>query len=225
MADTPPEPPPVKVVLPGLGGQEVTGRLHERQQTSEGWLFRVSVPAWQNTAEGGVEPAWYMVWVKAPEHVRRIAGVSYDDVPTTRLPPSPIEREILGPRRPTGWVLQTLDGRRGPDRGVLHAPDCDEAPPGAPVLKGRADPGRCREGGRTAVLAVRRRPGAGAAAARLRPRFRTGRLTYAVVSRWRGPTRASSRKSAGLQRAPRASATATTGTGRNRASSRISGSE
>ncbi|MGW4995418.1 DUF6233 domain-containing protein [Streptomyces mirabilis] len=58
-----------------------------------------------------------------------------DDVPTTRLPPSPIEREILGPHRPTGWVLQTLDGRRGPDRGVLHAPDCGEVPQGAPVLK------------------------------------------------------------------------------------------
>lgn len=58
-----------------------------------------------------------------------------DDVPTTRLPPSPIEREILGPRRPTGWVLQTLDGPGGPDRGVLHAPDCGEVPQGAPVLK------------------------------------------------------------------------------------------
>jgi hypothetical protein len=42
--------------------------------------------------------------------------------------------EVLGPRRPTGWVLQKLDAP-GPDRGVLHAPDCDEAPEGAPVLK------------------------------------------------------------------------------------------
>lgn len=74
------------------------------------------------------------MWVKAPDHVERVVGVSYDDVPTTRLPPPPIEREILGPRRPTGWVLQTLDGPRGPDRGVLHTPDCDEAPPDAPVL-------------------------------------------------------------------------------------------
>lgn len=133
MVDTAPEPPPITVVLPD--GQEVAGRLHERQQTPEGWLFRVSVPAWQNTAEGTVEPAWYTVWVKAPDHVKRAAGVSYDDVPTTRLPSPPIEREILGPRRPSGWVLQTLDGRRGPDRGVLHAPDCDEAPQGAPILK------------------------------------------------------------------------------------------
>ncbi|MFI1169836.1 DUF6233 domain-containing protein [Streptomyces sp. NPDC020801] len=132
MADTPPEPPPITVVLPD--GQKIAGRLHERQQTPEGWLFKVSVPAWQNTADGAVEPAWYTVWVKAPDHVKRVEGVSYDAVPTARLPAPPIEREILGPRRPTGWVLQTLGGRRGSDRGVLHAPDCDEAPQGAPVL-------------------------------------------------------------------------------------------
>ncbi|MFC8125456.1 DUF6233 domain-containing protein [Streptomyces sp. NPDC057302] len=66
--------------------------------------------------------------------MERVDGVSYDDVPTTRLELPPIEREILGPRRPTGWVLQRLDGRRGPDRGILHSPDCDEAPQGAPVL-------------------------------------------------------------------------------------------
>ncbi|MGV9567845.1 DUF6233 domain-containing protein [Streptomyces sp. NPDC003480] len=72
--------------------------------------------------------------MKAPGHVEPFADVSYNAVPTTRLPSPPIERKILGPRRPTGWVLQTLDGRRGPERGVLHAPDCDEAPQGAPVL-------------------------------------------------------------------------------------------
>lgn len=134
MAGTPPDPPPITVVLPD--GQEVAGRLHERQQTPEGWLFRVSVPAWQNTAEGAVEAAWYTVWVQAPAHVKRVEGVSYDDVPTTYLkaPPSRSVREVLGPRRPTGWVLQKLDAP-GPDRGVLHAPDCDEAPEGAPVLE------------------------------------------------------------------------------------------
>ncbi|MGA5606154.1 DUF6233 domain-containing protein [Streptomyces griseoincarnatus] len=30
--------------------------------------------------------------------------------------------------------LQKLGGSRGPDRGVLHAPDCEEAPQGAPLL-------------------------------------------------------------------------------------------
>ncbi|WP_344407161.1 DUF6233 domain-containing protein [Streptomyces longisporus] len=98
-------------------------------------MYRVSVPAWQNSADGRVEPAWYTVWVEAPAaHVEPVAGVSYDDVPTTSLPRQPMERKILGPRRPTGWVLQTLDRRHGPDRGVLHVPDCNEAPQGAPAL-------------------------------------------------------------------------------------------
>jgi hypothetical protein len=70
-----------------------------------------------------VEPAWNTVWVQAPDHVRPIDGVSYDDVPTTRLPPPPIEREILGPRRPSGRVLAKTGGR-GPERGVAHAVDC-----------------------------------------------------------------------------------------------------
>lgn len=87
----------------------------------------------QNTENGGVEPAWNTVWVQAPDHVRPIDGVSYDDVPTTRLPPPPIEREILGPRRPSGRVLAKTGGR-GPDRGVVHAVDCAEAPASAPVL-------------------------------------------------------------------------------------------
>ncbi|MFB7919195.1 DUF6233 domain-containing protein [Streptomyces sp. NPDC056061] len=36
-------------------------------------------------------------------------------------------------QRPSGWVLQKLGGRR-PGQAVVHAVDCDEAPPGAPVL-------------------------------------------------------------------------------------------
>ncbi|WP_229900864.1 hypothetical protein [Streptomyces capoamus] len=103
------------MVLPD--GQEVTGRLQERQQLPDTWLYKVAVPAWQNTPEGRVEPAWYVVWVKAPDHVKPAPGVSYDDVPTTRLPPPPAEREILGPRRPSGWMLQKLE--RG--RGITHA--------------------------------------------------------------------------------------------------------
>ncbi|KFG10544.1 DUF6233 domain-containing protein [Streptomyces scabiei] len=134
MADTPPEPepPPITVVLPD--GQEVTGRLQERQQVPGAWLYKVAVPAWQNTPSGQVEPAWYVVWVQAPDHVKPVPGVSYDDVPTTRLPPPPAEQQILGERRPSGWVLQKLGPGRGPGRGVIHAVDCEEAPAGAPVL-------------------------------------------------------------------------------------------
>jgi hypothetical protein len=132
VADTPPEPPPITVVLPD--GQEVTGRLQERQQVPGVWLYKVAIPAWQNTPSGQVEPAWYTVWVQAPDHVKAVPGVSYHDVPTTRLPPPSTEQRILGERRPSGWVLQKLNGGRGPGRGVIHAVDCDEAPAGAPKL-------------------------------------------------------------------------------------------
>ncbi|MFG2858105.1 DUF6233 domain-containing protein [Streptomyces mirabilis] len=131
MADTPPELPPITVVLPD--DQEVTGRLHERRQTPEGWLYKVSVPAWM-VQDDQVVPAWYTVWVQAPAHVRPVEGISYDDVPTERLAKPSAVRELLGPRRPSGWVLQKLDGGRGPGRGVIHAVDCEEAPDGAPVL-------------------------------------------------------------------------------------------
>src|SRR5438105_416963 len=125
-------PPPIWVILPDR--QDVVGYLRERQQTPDGWLYKVSVPAWRNE-DGRVEPAWYTVWVQAPVHVRPVDGVSYDSVPTERIARPSSARKILGPRRPTGWVLQRLDGKQGPGRGILHAPDCDEAPRAAPVLK------------------------------------------------------------------------------------------
>ncbi|MGW0477607.1 DUF6233 domain-containing protein, partial [Streptomyces coeruleorubidus] len=69
--------------------------------------------------------------------MRPIDGVDYDQVPTERIERTPQEtaRETLGPRRPTGWVRQTLrDEGSGPARHVIHAPDCEEAPDGAPAL-------------------------------------------------------------------------------------------
>ncbi|MFE4997840.1 hypothetical protein ACFRH4_42260 [Streptomyces mirabilis] len=57
-----------------------------RQRTPEGWLYKVSVPAWANT-DGRVEPAWYTVWVQAPAHVKPVDSISYDGVPIERLEP------------------------------------------------------------------------------------------------------------------------------------------
>ncbi len=76
------------------------------------------------------------MWVRAPGHVRPIDGVDYDQVVTERLEPSPRSavREVLGERRPSGWVLAKVREGQGPARGVLHAPDCEEAPQGAPLL-------------------------------------------------------------------------------------------
>lgn len=66
--------------------------------------------------------------------MKPVDGVSYDDVPTERLEKPSAVREILGPRRPSGWVLQKMGGGRGSGREVVHAVDCDEAPAGAPPL-------------------------------------------------------------------------------------------
>ncbi|CAL9672900.1 DUF6233 domain-containing protein [Streptomyces sp. enrichment culture] len=130
-SDSPAAPVPVLVVLPD--GQEVTARLWARRETPRGWLYQVGLPAYRNTEDGDVEPAEYRVWVRAPDHVRPVDGVSYDAVPTERLPPPSSVREALGLRRAAGWVLQKASGR-GPGRAVLHAVDCEEAPQGAPLL-------------------------------------------------------------------------------------------
>ncbi|MFI5945856.1 DUF6233 domain-containing protein [Streptomyces uncialis] len=124
--------PLITVVLPD--GQEVTGRLHERRQTPGQWWYRVGVPAWRNTDDGGVEASEYRVWVRAPELVRPVDGVAYDAVPTQRMEPPTAVETILGPRRPTGWVLQKSSARRGAGQAVIHAPDCDDAPASGLVL-------------------------------------------------------------------------------------------
>ncbi|MEH0517338.1 DUF6233 domain-containing protein [Streptomyces sp. B21-079] len=128
---------PVRVVLPadpllGTEQQEVVARLWKRRQTETGWAYLVGLPSYRDLEGGGVEAAEYRVWVRAPDHVRPVDGVDYDQVATERLEPSPtsVVREVLGERRPSGWVLAKV--REG--RGVLHAPDCEEAPQGAPLL-------------------------------------------------------------------------------------------
>ncbi|WP_176572738.1 DUF6233 domain-containing protein [Streptomyces sp. PVA_94-07] len=130
-SDGPPVPVPVLVVLPD--GQELTARLWARRETPRGWLYEVGLPVYRNTDGGDVQAAEYRVWVRAPEHVRPVDGVSYAAVPTERLPPPSSVRQALGPRRPSGWVLQKASGRR-PGPAVLHAVDCTEAPQGAPQL-------------------------------------------------------------------------------------------
>lgn len=127
-----PVPVPIRVLLPG--DQEVVAQLWSRRQARDGWRYEVGLPAYRNGPGDTVEPAEYRVWVRAPDHVRPVDGVSYDAVPTEYLEqPSPVQ-EALGPRRPSGWVLAKAGGR-GPGRGgVVHAVDCEEVPAGAPVL-------------------------------------------------------------------------------------------
>ncbi|WP_435975595.1 DUF6233 domain-containing protein [Streptomyces sp. Qhu_M48] len=127
------EPVPIRVLLPD-GEQEVVGRLHARRQLPDGWVYLVSIPVYRNVEDGGVELAEYRMWLRPQDHLKPVAGVSYENVPTERLePPSVVER-LLGPRRPSGWVLQQLGGRRGPVHAVVHTVDCADAPPNAPGL-------------------------------------------------------------------------------------------
>ncbi|MEU3501582.1 DUF6233 domain-containing protein [Streptomyces hundungensis] len=122
--------PPIIVIWPD--GQEQRARLLARHQVVDGWMYKIAVTLWNANDRGEIEPVTFRTWVNAPQHVRPVAGVDYDQVETRRIPP-PLP--VSDPGRPRGWVLQRIDERgRGPAQGVLHAPDCREAPPGAPVL-------------------------------------------------------------------------------------------
>ncbi|MEU0698154.1 DUF6233 domain-containing protein [Streptomyces niveus] len=161
-----PVPALVRVLLPD--GQELTARLWSRRQLPDGWVYLVGLPVYSNGPDGAVEASEYRVWVRAPEHVRPVAGISYDGVPTERLPPPPPVREALGPRRQSGWVTVSAGGSRGAgSRTVLHARDCAEAPPPVHVLSleealDLAERPATR-------LCERRGTGTGAPAARVRP--------------------------------------------------------
>ncbi|MEU6212714.1 DUF6233 domain-containing protein [Streptomyces sp. NPDC047023] len=133
---------PIRVILPAdpvlaLPEQEVVARLYARRQNPTGWLYLVGLPAYRNGENEAVEAAEYRVWVRAPEHVQPVDGIDYDQIPTEPLPPAPpksVVREVLGERRPSGWVLAKVREGRGPVHGVLHTPDCEDAPQGAPLL-------------------------------------------------------------------------------------------
>jgi hypothetical protein len=122
-------PVPVRVVMPadpvfGYPEQKVVARLWRRRQTAAGWLYLVGLPSYRDLEDGGVEAAEYRVWVRAPDHVRPVEGVDYDQVATEHLAPAPasVVREVLGEPRPSGWVLAKVRAGRGPARSVLHAP-------------------------------------------------------------------------------------------------------
>ena len=122
--------PPIIVIWPD--GQKQTAQLLVRQQTPDGWVFQVAVKLWHANARGQIEPVTFRTWVESPEQVRPVEGIDYSKVETRKLPP---RLPLPDPGRPRGWVLQRLDQRgRGPAQGVIHAPDCKEAPPNAPAL-------------------------------------------------------------------------------------------
>lgn len=127
-----PAPVPVTVVL--VDGQELRGRLYSCHQTKTGWQGDVGLPMWRNRGGEGshveVEAAEYRVWLDAPQQVRALPDVDCSQVPAVRLPTPSLIEEALGERRPSGWVRQGQPG----GQGVIHTPDCDEAPAGTVTL-------------------------------------------------------------------------------------------
>ncbi|MFE6819599.1 DUF6233 domain-containing protein [Streptomyces sp. NPDC057675] len=123
---------PIRVVLPD--GQEIVGRLYARRQLPEGWVYLVSIPVYRNPSDGHVESVEYRMWLRPQDHLRPVEGMSYESVPTERIEPPSLVEQILGPRRPSGWVLEKLGGRSGRSQAVVHAADCGEAPRNAPRL-------------------------------------------------------------------------------------------
>ncbi|WP_435972309.1 hypothetical protein [Streptomyces sp. Qhu_M48] len=61
------EPVPI-LVLMLAGDQEVVGRLHARRQPPDGWVNLVSIPAYRNVEDGGVEPAGYRMGFGPQDH-------------------------------------------------------------------------------------------------------------------------------------------------------------
>ncbi|WP_406738537.1 DUF6233 domain-containing protein [Streptomyces sp. NBC_00853] len=115
---------------------EVTGALRERRQLPGGWIYLVVFDLWVCDEDGVMTTASTRMWVDAPGHARPVDGVdaaAYAAVPSYPLPaPDSVEQQ-LGPRRPPGWVVES-PRRRGPDRAVIHAVDCPDAPTGRPAL-------------------------------------------------------------------------------------------
>ena len=88
---------------PPASSQDGIPKRSVRRQAPDGWRYEVGLPAYRNGPGDSVEPAEYRVWVRAPDHVRPVDGVSYDAVPTEYLkPPLPVRRRWGRGGRPAG---------------------------------------------------------------------------------------------------------------------------
>ncbi|MGW0819447.1 hypothetical protein ACWD00_40765 [Streptomyces viridiviolaceus] len=78
-------------------------------------MYWVGVPMWvTNGPTERVEPREYRVWLTA-EQAQPVDGVSYDQVPTTPLPPDP---EVLDDGR-WGWKVQCTRPQGGRPGSVV----------------------------------------------------------------------------------------------------------
>lgn len=74
------------------------------------------------------------MWFRASEHVWQVNGIDCDQVPPSTFRRRHRPQGARGARWPSGWVPAKVPEGRGPAPGVLHAPDCEEAPEDTPLL-------------------------------------------------------------------------------------------
>ncbi|MFE4264467.1 DUF6233 domain-containing protein [Streptomyces sp. NPDC056883] len=98
-------------------------RLFERQQIEldsgrRVWKFKIAVPMWGASADGGVEAVGFTAWVTA-EVLVPYWCVAYEAVPSHFIPAALPEPESWG------WVIRPVHGLRG--RSVVHESTCRHA--------------------------------------------------------------------------------------------------
>lgn len=131
--------PPVTIILPG--GQELLGGMRGWRRAAAGeWLAEVTVPWWQELADGAVEAVEQHLALPSA-HVRPVKGVSYSRVPNAsarvRPTPDPAPSEPTWP--PTGDRWRVRHERRPAGltirRVTVHHADCF-IPGGSEILDG-----------------------------------------------------------------------------------------
>ncbi|MEV0580930.1 DUF6233 domain-containing protein [Streptomyces sp. NPDC050392] len=120
--------PLVDVAMPDR--QVLRGRLYERRQTPDGWLFMIGLVLWRLVDDDLAGPGEYRSWMPASS-TAPVTGADYSMVPTTRLsqdiPPPPIS--TVQPVPATRWLV--VHERHAYDscvrRTVVHRADCWQA--------------------------------------------------------------------------------------------------
>ncbi|MER5617553.1 DUF6233 domain-containing protein [Streptomyces sp. NPDC002215] len=120
---SPADAPLVQVTMPDL--QVLRGRLYERRQTPDGWLYMVGLVLWRSVDADHAGAGEYRSWMPASS-TAPLPGADYTAVPTTRLPqdiPPPV---TVRPTPATRWAAITERHAYDSDvrRTTVHRADC-----------------------------------------------------------------------------------------------------
>ncbi|MGW1666196.1 DUF6233 domain-containing protein [Streptomyces microflavus] len=148
--------PAVTVAMPD--GQTLRGRLHERRQVEDGWLYRIGLILWQAPDPDRPEPGEYTAWMPST-YVQPVPGEDYTAVPTTRLPQEiPPPPAYQGPAPATEWRIESERHPAGTPaearRTAVHRADCWVIQGQSTVVtdKGEARAAMARPGARGCAL-------------------------------------------------------------------------